>query len=158
MEGMKGLLDEAMAQGAFGLTTGLWYAPGRNALTEEVVELCRIAAGHDGVYMSHIRGEADVLIESTVEFIEICERAGIRGCISHHKAMGPQNWGKPSETIRLLERARKRGVEVMCDQYPWNYSSAATWAAGSYRAGGGTGGSRATTSPTPSTSRRSWTT
>ncbi|MDH5790664.1 MAG: D-aminoacylase [Candidatus Bathyarchaeota archaeon] len=125
MEGMKGLLDEAMAQGAFGLTTGLWYAPGRNALTEEVVELCRVAAGHGGVYMSHIRGEADVLIESTVEFIEICERAGIRGCISHHKAMGPQNWGKPGETMRLLERARKRGVEVMCDLYPWNYSSAA---------------------------------
>jgi N-acyl-D-amino-acid deacylase len=125
MEAMKGLLDEAMSQGAFGMTTGLWYAPGRNAVTDELVELCRVVAKHGGVYMSHIRGEADVLIESTTEFIEICEKADIRGCISHHKAMGPQNWGKPSETTRLLEKARERGTEVMCDQYPWNYSSAA---------------------------------
>ena len=125
MEEMKGLVEEAMAQGAFGMTTGLWYPPGRNALTGEVVELCRVVATHGGAYMSHIRGEAGVLIESVREFIEICEKADIRGCVSHHKAMGQQNWGKPSETIRLLEKARRRGVDVMCDQYPWNYSSAA---------------------------------
>jgi len=122
---IKRMLEEAMLQGAFGMTTGLWYAPGRNALTDEIVELCQVVAKHGGVYMSHIRGEADVLIESVREFIETCERADIRGCISHHKAMGPQNWGKPSETVRLLEKALRRGVEVMCDQYPWNYSSAA---------------------------------
>ncbi len=75
--------------------------------------------------MSHIRGEAGALIESVREFIETCEKADIRGSISHHKAMGLQNWGKPCETIRLLTKARERGVEVMCDQYPWNYSSAA---------------------------------
>jgi N-acyl-D-amino-acid deacylase len=125
MEAMKELLNEVMDQGAFGLTTGLWYAPGRNALIEEIVELCRIVALSGGAYMSHIRGEAGVLIEATEEFIETCRRAGVRGCISHHKAMGPQNWGKPRETIRLLREARERGVEVFCDQYPWNYSSAA---------------------------------
>jgi N-acyl-D-amino-acid deacylase len=125
MEQMKDLLEEAMLQGAFGLTTGLWYPPGRNALTDEIIALCRIVSKHGGCYMSHIRGEADVLIESVREFIETCEKAPVRGSISHHKAMGPQNWGKPSETIRLLETARSRGVEVMCDQYPWNYSSAA---------------------------------
>jgi len=125
LEEMKGFVEEAMLQGAFGLTTGLWYAPGRNALIDEVVELCSVVAGHGGVYMSHIRGEAGVLVEAVEEFIETCERAGVRGCISHHKAMGPQNWGKPVEAIRLLAEARSRGVEVMCDQYPWNYSSAA---------------------------------
>lgn len=122
---MKGLLEEAMLQGAFGMTTGLWYPPGRNALTEELIDLCGIVSKYGGCYMSHIRGEADVLIESVREFIEVCEKAPIRGSLSHHKAMGPQNWGKPSETIRLLEKARSRGVEVICDQYPWNYSSAA---------------------------------
>ncbi len=125
MAAMKGLVEEAMTQGAFGLSAGLWYAPGRNALTEEVIELCSVVAEHGGVFMSHIRGEAGVLVESVEEFIKTCARAGIRGCISHHKAMGPQNWGKPVETVRLLTEARARGVEVMCDQYPWNYSSAA---------------------------------
>jgi len=125
LEEMKRLVEEAMAQGAFGLTTGIWYPPGRNALTEEIVEICRVVAKYGGVHMSHIRGEAGTLIEAIKEFIEICEKAKIAGCISHHKAMGPQNWGKPTETIRLLEKARRRGIEVMCDQYPWNYSSAA---------------------------------
>jgi len=125
MAAMKVLVEEAMTQGAFGISVGLWYAPGRNALIEEVVELCRIVAGHGGVFMSHIRGEAGVLVESVQEFIETCARAGIRGSISHHKAMGTQNWGKPVETVRLLTEARARGVEAMCDQYPWNYSSAA---------------------------------
>jgi N-acyl-D-amino-acid deacylase len=125
MEKMKDLLEEAMLQGAFGMTTGLWYPPGRNALTDEIIDLCQTVSKHGGCYMSHIRGEADVLIESVREFIEVCEKALIRGSISHHKAMGPQNWGKPNETIRLLVKARNRGVEVMCDQYPWNYSSAA---------------------------------
>jgi len=125
MAAMKGLVKEAMLQGAFGLSVGLWYAPGRNALIGEVVELLNIVSDHGGVFMSHIRGEAGVLVESVEEFIETCARADIRGTISHHKAMGPQNWGKPVETIRLLAKARARGVEVICDQYPWNYSSAA---------------------------------
>jgi N-acyl-D-amino-acid deacylase len=125
MAAMKGLVEEAMAQGAFGLSVGLWYAPGRNALIGEVIELLKIVSDHGGVFMSHIRGEAGVLVESVEEFIETCAQVGIRGSISHHKAMGPQNWGKPVETIRLLTEARARGVEVICDQYPWNYSSAA---------------------------------
>jgi N-acyl-D-amino-acid deacylase len=125
MVAMKGLVEKAMIQGAFGLSAGLWYAPGRNALIGEVVELNRVVVEYGGVFMSHIRGEAGVLVESVEEFIETCARAGIRGCISHHKAMGPQNWGKPMETVRLLAEARAKGVEVMCDQYPWNYSSAA---------------------------------
>jgi len=125
MAAMKGIVEVAMTQGAFGLSVGLWYAPGRNALIGEVIELLNIVSDHGGVFMSHIRGEAGVLVESVEEFIETCAQANIRGSISHHKAMGPQNWGKPVETIRLLTEARARGVEVICDQYPWNYSSAA---------------------------------
>lgn len=125
MRRMKELAADLMKQGAFGISTGLWYPPGRNALTEEIADLCKIVASYGGVYMSHIRGEAGVLIESVKEFIEICEKAGIRGSLSHHKAMQQWNWGKPSETIRMLKKARDRGVEVICDQYPWNYSSSA---------------------------------
>lgn len=69
--------------------------------------------------MSHIRSEDDHLIEAVKEHIEICEKAGIRGSISHHKACSQVNWGKPSETVRLIDKARERGVEVICDTYPW---------------------------------------
>jgi len=122
---MEQLVARAMDQGAFGMTTGLGYPPGRNALPEEVTRLCRLVAKRGGVYMSHIRDPDGALIEAVTEFIQTCERAGIRGCMSHHKCIGPENWGKPNETVRLFERARQRGVDVMCDQYPWNYSSAA---------------------------------
>lgn len=125
MRRMIELASHSMEQGAFGMTTGLWYPPGRNALTMEIIELCKIVANKGGVYMSHIRGEAGVLIESVKEFVEICEKAGIRGSLSHHKAMQEWNWGKPNETLRILEKARERGVEVFCDQYPWEYSSSA---------------------------------
>ena len=122
---MEQLVGEAMEQGAFGMTTGLGYPPGRNALPEEVVRLCRVVVEHGGAYMSHIRDPDGALIEAVREFIETCEKAGIRGSMSHHKCIGPENWGKPNETVRLFERARQRGVEVIYDQYPWNYSSAA---------------------------------
>lgn len=122
---MEQLVERAMDQGAFGMTTGLGYPPGRNALPEEIIGLCRLVAKHGGVYMSHIRDPDGALTEAVTEFIQTCENAGIRGCMSHHKCIGPENWGKPNETVRLFERARQRGVEVMYDQYPWNYSSAA---------------------------------
>jgi N-acyl-D-amino-acid deacylase len=125
MRRMRELALDLMDQGAFGMTTGLWYPPGRNALTKEIIDLCKIVANKGGVYMSHIRGEAGVLIESVNEFVEICEKADIRGSLSHHKAMQEWNWGKPNETIRILKKARERGVEIICDQYPWEYSSSA---------------------------------
>lgn len=123
LERMKKLVAGAMEDGAFGMTTGLRYAPGRNAYTEEVIELCRVVAKYDGCYMSHIRDEHRRLIEAVWEFLETCEKANIRGCISHHKANTPGDWGKAHETIRLIENARERGIEVIIDQYPWRYSS-----------------------------------
>jgi N-acyl-D-amino-acid deacylase len=125
MDAMTKFVEEAMNQAAFGITSGLRYTPGRNALAEEVIELCKIISEHGGVYMSHIRDSGRYLIEAVHEFIEICESADVRGCLSHNKAVQPQNWGKPCEVIRILENARSRGVDVICDMYPWNYSSAA---------------------------------
>ncbi|MFB0543855.1 MAG: amidohydrolase family protein [Candidatus Bathyarchaeia archaeon] len=119
LEEMKSLVEGAMEDGAFGLSTGLIYAPGRNAQTEEIVDLCKVVARYGGIYASHIRNEGDRLIESVWEFLEICEKAGVRGTIAHHKAAGRNNFGKVNETLRLVDRARKRGIEVMIDQYPW---------------------------------------
>lgn len=119
---MKSHLDQAMREGAFGLSTGLRYSEQRNAFTEEVIELARVVAKYGGMYISHMRSESDRLIEACKELIEICEKANIRGCYSHHKAMFPENWGKPSETMRLLDEARARGLEIYCDQYPWEYA------------------------------------
>jgi N-acyl-D-amino-acid deacylase len=119
LEQMKKMVNQSMEDGAFGLTTGLEYAPQRNAYTQEVIELAKIVGKYHGLYMSHIRSEDDYLIEAVKEFITICAEAQLRGSISHHKACSPINWGKPNETVRLIEKARSRGVEVMCDLYPW---------------------------------------
>jgi len=119
LERMEGMVRQAMMDGAFGITTGLEYPPQRNAYTEEIIEICKVASGYGGVYMSHIRSEDDFLIEAVNEFIKICEDARIAGSISHHKACSPTSWGKPSETMRLIKEARTRGDEVICDVYPW---------------------------------------
>jgi N-acyl-D-amino-acid deacylase len=121
IEEMKAIVDSAMEQGAFGLSTGLTYAPGRNALTKEIIELAKAVSKYGGVYSSHMRCEGDCLIEATNEFIQICEESGIRGTIAHHKAMGLNNYGKVCETLRLVEKARKRGVDIIIDLYPWQY-------------------------------------
>ena len=119
LEQMKKMVNQGMEDGAFGLTTGLEYAPQRNAYTQEIIELAKVVGKYHGLYMSHIRSEDDYLIEAVKEFIEICEEAQLRGSISHHKACSPTNWGKPNQTVRLIEKARSRGIEVICDVYPW---------------------------------------
>lgn len=116
---MKRLVVEAMKDGAFGLSTGLLYAPSGFAATEEIVELAKVAAEYGGIYATHIRGEGDPLIQAVKEAIEIGDRASVPVEIAHHKAMGTRNWGKVTETLRLMEEARKRGVEVNCDVYAW---------------------------------------
>lgn len=116
---MKKLLIEAMEDGAFGLTAGLEYSVQRNAYTEELIEMCKIVAKYNGLFMAHIRSEEEMLIEAVKEFIRICEESGVSGSISHHKSCHPNSWGKPYETIRLIREARKRGVDIICDQYPW---------------------------------------
>jgi len=121
---MKELVAEAMEAGAYGLSSGLIYPPGIFAKTRELIELAKVAAGYGGVYDSHIRGEGRNLMKSLREAITIGEKAGIPAQISHHKASNRAVWGKSVETLRLLEEARARGVDITVDQYP--YTAGAT--------------------------------
>ncbi len=123
MDAMKEALASAMQQGAFGLATGLMYAPGRNATTREVTELARVAAQYGGSHASHMRSEGEFLIWAAGEFIDIARGSGIRATINHHKGLGMENWGKVNQTLRMLERARDEGLDVMCDFYPWEYAA-----------------------------------
>ncbi len=123
LDEMKALVAQAMEEGAFGMSTGLIYPPGSYATTEEIIELAKVAAEYGGIYTTHMRNEGKRLIEAVEEAIRIGEEAGIPVEISHHKASGKPNWGKVCATLRLMERARKRGVEVSCDVYPYTAGS-----------------------------------
>jgi N-acyl-D-amino-acid deacylase len=122
---MKELLKEAMDEGAFGLSTGLIYPPGFFSKTEELIELARVIKGYEGIYFTHIRGESNTLISALKEAITVGERAGVSVEVSHHKAAGKENWGKVKETIRIIEEARERGLDVTSDQYPYTAGSTA---------------------------------
>ncbi|HEY3314590.1 MAG TPA: D-aminoacylase [Bacillota bacterium] len=119
MERMKDLVGAAMAAGARALTSGLIYPPGSYSDTEELIELARVAAEAGGIYMSHIRNEADRLLEAVAEAIEIGEKAGLPVHISHHKAVGRANWGRVKDSLALIDQARARGLDVTADQYPY---------------------------------------
>jgi len=121
MTEMMEMVEKGMEDGAFGLSTGLNYAPGRNAVTSEIIELSKIVSRYGGIYSSHMRDEGDYLLEALKEFIKICDESNVRGTVSHHKASGRGNYGKPCETIRMIDRARRRGVDIIIDQYPWRH-------------------------------------
>lgn len=120
---MRGLVAEAMDDGAWGMSTGLIYPPSVYAKTEEIVELAKVLADYGGVYFSHIRGEGETLLEAVKEAIRIGEEAGIPVQIAHFKASGKAYWGKTKESLRLVEDGRKSGVDVTFDQYPYTASS-----------------------------------
>ncbi len=112
-------VDTAMRDGAMGLSVGLIYAPGSYASTEELASLARVAARHGGVFRAHIRDEGDGLLDAVREAIEVGERAGAPVHIHHLKATGPQNWGRVTDAVELMQAARERGVEVTADVYPY---------------------------------------
>jgi len=122
---MKGLLKDTMEEGAFGFSTGLIYPPGCFSETEELIELAKILRDYDGIYATHVRGESYTLIDADEEAIRIGREAGVGVEISHHKACGKGNWGKVRVTLALIEQARKEGIDVTCDQYPYTASSTA---------------------------------
>ena len=122
MDRMKQMVRDAMEQGALGISTGLFYVPGSFTSTEEVIELSKVAAEYNGIYISHIREEAAQLIDSVQETIRIGEEAGIPVQITHHKVIGVENWGASIESLRLVDEARTRGVDVTIDQYPYTAS------------------------------------
>jgi dihydroorotase/N-acyl-D-amino-acid deacylase len=123
IEKMKDEVRLAMGQGAFGLSTGLFYVPGSYTPTEEVVELAKVAGGMGGIHISHMRDEAAGVLKSVGETIEVGERGGIPTQVTHHKIIGARNWGRSAETLRIIAEARSRGVDVSLDQYPYTASS-----------------------------------
>lgn len=120
---MKELLEEGLEAGAIGLSTGLIYPPGIFATTEELIELAKVVARHGGLYASHIRDEGERLLEAVAEAIRIGEEAGLPVEMAHHKAAGHANWGLVSDSLRLVEEARARGVDVTVDVYPYTAAS-----------------------------------
>jgi N-acyl-D-amino-acid deacylase len=123
LEAMRGEVRKAMEQGAFGLSSGLIYPPGRFASTEEVIELAKVAARYDGIYISHMREEGLDLLKSVAETIRIGEEGGLPTQMTHHKVVGAPMWGKSVDTLRMVDEARSRGVDVSIDQYPYTASS-----------------------------------
>ncbi|MBN8649784.1 MAG: D-aminoacylase [Cytophagales bacterium] len=120
---MEALVTDAMNAGAVGLSTGLIYIPGTYSKTEEVVALAQMAAQQGGVYASHIRDEGDKVTDAVNEAINIGRLAKIPVEISHFKVTYKPNWGRSVETIKLVEDARKEGLDVTLDQYPYVASS-----------------------------------
>ena len=117
------LLDEALDDGVFGVSTGLIYPPSSYADTDEIVALAKVAARRGGLYFSHIRGEGDTLLDAVDEAIEIGRRADLPVQIAHHKAARPPNWGKTVQTLEMMQTARADGVDVAYDAYPYVASS-----------------------------------
>jgi N-acyl-D-amino-acid deacylase len=121
---MQALISNALTAGAFGLSTGLVYAPGCYADTDEIVELAKLVSQAGGIYFSHIRGESDTVLEAAREAIAVGERAGIAVQISHLKTAGRENWEKTPALLDLLDQTNARGVDVTGDMYP--YTAGAT--------------------------------
>ena len=122
LEEMKSILREAMENGAIGMSLGLIYNPGCYSKTAEIVALAKVVAEYNGLISSHLRDEGDNLVRSVDEFLEIIRASGVRGIISHHKAMKRDNFGKISQTLRMIKEANDEGYEVYCDVYPYTAS------------------------------------
>lgn len=122
MEKMKAAVKSAMDWGAFGVSSGLIYTPGCFALTEELIELAKVAAPYKGIYTTHIRNEGNRVLESVDEAIRIGREAGVQVNISHMKCTSKMK-GHSSEMIAKIDAARKSGMRITGDQYPWNASS-----------------------------------
>lgn len=120
---MMSMIDQAMLDGALGLSTGLVYVPGTFSKTEEISQLAKVVSKENGLYVSHIRDEGPGGLVAIQEAISIGETAGVHVHISHFKAQGPREWGSGRRRLNVLESARQRGVVVSLDQYPYRASS-----------------------------------
>jgi N-acyl-D-amino-acid deacylase len=128
---MKSLVARGVEEGAIGMSTGLYYAPGSYAKTEEVIALAKAAAGLGGIYDSHLRDEDSYtigLLGSIRETIRIAREAKIPVHISHIKALGPEVWGESTQVIELVRQARAEGLDVTADQYPYTASGSSVTA------------------------------
>lgn len=129
LDKMRALVRQGMEDGAFGLSSGLFYVPGTFTPTAEVIELAKVAGAMGGIYISHMRDEASQVVQSVRETIEIGEKGHLPTQVTHHKIIGKANWGKSVDTLRLIDEARQRGVDATIDQYPYTASSTGIGAA-----------------------------
>ncbi len=113
------MVEEALDQGVIGLSTGLEYVPGRFTPPEEIAALAHVVARRGGLYASHIRNEESALLEALDEAIRVGRLTGVRVQVSHLKAAGRPNWGKQDAALDLVESARRAGVNVLADAYPY---------------------------------------
>jgi N-acyl-D-amino-acid deacylase len=123
MSEMKRLVDQAMKDGAVGLSTGLIYLPGTFAKTEEIVELAKVTSPYGGIYASHMRSESGKILAAIEEVLRVAREAHVRAEVSHIKLSGENSWGRTQEVIALLDKARAEGVLVQQDQYAYTASS-----------------------------------
>src|SRR5207244_680112 len=104
--------EQAMNEGAVGLSTGLIYLPGAYARTEEIIELAKVAARFDGIYATHMRGEGRDIFDSLAEVFRIAREAGIRAEISHIKLSGNAAWGQTAKVLAAIDKARAEGLDI----------------------------------------------
>lgn len=123
LERMKALVDQAMRDGAWGMSTGLIYPPSSFAEADEITALAKVVAAHGGIYATHIRGESEDLLDSIREAIQVGRRSGAPVQVSHFKVTGVSNWGLVRQAAQLIEAARSQGLKITADQYPYTASS-----------------------------------
>lgn len=116
---MCSITRREMEAGAMGLSTGLIYIPCAYSESAEIIEMCKVVAEYDGVFVIHQRSEADTILDSMKEVIEIGRKSGVKVHWSHFKVCGKQNWDKIDAVLELLEQAREEGITVSFDQYPY---------------------------------------
>jgi dihydroorotase/N-acyl-D-amino-acid deacylase len=119
LERMKKLIAEAMQDGALGVSTSLQYVPARFAKTDEIVELAKVAHQYGGIYITHQRSEANAIDDSMKEVFAIARRANIPAEIWHFKTAYKKNWGRMPEMLRRIETARRQGLKITADVYPY---------------------------------------
>jgi N-acyl-D-aspartate/D-glutamate deacylase len=132
LQAMRDIVRAGMEAGAFGLSSGTFYAPGNFATNDEIIELARVVAEFGGAYQSHPRDESTYsvgVVAASEEVIDVGRQAGIPTVITHVKALGPLVWGKSEEMVANYVAAREEGVQVFTDQYPYNASSTGLTAA-----------------------------
>lgn len=123
LSAMTAHVDRAMRDGAVGLSTGLIYVPGTFSGTDEIVELAKVAASYDGIYVSHMRSENTKIFDALEEFLRITKEAHVRSQVSHIKLSSPTSWGKAEEVLAILDRARADGLAITQDNYAYTASS-----------------------------------
>jgi len=123
LEQMMALVEEALAAGALGLSSGLFTAPGSYAQPDEMVALCRVVKRHNAGYFTHLRDESNKVVEAVGEAIAIARACGVHVEIVHFKCSGVDNWGKAAQVLGMLAEARAQGLDIDCDAYPYTAGS-----------------------------------